>query len=454
MAGTMAREIAVRRDDALAPVATPHEALASIRAYLRGGAIIGAALVLGLGGLAYGTQISGAVIGAGQIVIESEVKKVQHQTGGTVGELLVKEGARVEAGDLLLRLDDVVLRSNLGVIQSNLDEMAARQARLEAERDGIGAITFPPELRARAGEDPQIAKLITGEQRVFDLRREARNGQRAQLKERIIQLHKEMDGLRAQIEANKQEVVLMGKELESVRDLWRKNLVPISRVTAIERDSVRTSGEGGRLVSSLAAAGGKVSETELQILQIDQDLRSEVAKELREIQAKVAELRERRIAAEDQLRKTDLRAPQGGIVHQLQVHVKGEVLPAGEPVMMIVPNQDALAVEVRVAPTDIDQVHVGQASTLRFPSFNARTTPEISATVYRVSADSETDKRTGASFFSVRIALEQNELDKLGTTKLVPGMPVEAFIQTEQRSMLSYLLKPVSDQMARAFREK
>ena len=450
----MGGDIVVRETAQLEPLASSREALESIRSYLRAGVAIGVALVGGLGGLAYGTQISGAVIGLGQIVIESEVKKIQHQSGGTVGELLVKEGSRVAAGDVLLRLDDVVLRSNLGVIQTNLDEMSARQARLEAERDGLSAIAFPDELREQGKSEPRIEKLMTSEKRVFDLRSEARAGQRSQLRERISQLHKEMEGLKAQIAANKQEVVLMGKELESVRDLWRKNLVPISRVTAIERDSVRTGGDGGRLVSALASSSGKVSEIELQILQIDQDLRSEVAKELREIQARFSELRERRIAAEDQLRKTDLRAPQSGIVHQLQVHVKGEVLPPNEPVMMIVPNQDALAVDVRVAPTDIDQVHVGQASTLRFPSFNARTTPEIDAMVHRVSADAETDKRTGVSFFNVRIALAQSEIDKLGRAKLVPGMPVEAFIQTEQRSMLSYLLKPVTDQMSRAFREK
>lgn len=450
----MGRDIVVRETAQLEPSASSSAALASIRGYLQAGVAIGVALVCGLGGLAYGTQISGAVIGLGQIVIESEVKKIQHQSGGTVGELLVKEGSRVAAGDVLLRLDDVVLRSNLGVIQTSLDEMAARQARLEAERDGLSAIAFPDELREQSRSEPRIERLLTSEQRVFDLRGEARNGQRSQLRERISQLHKEMEGLNAQIAANKQEVVLMGKELESVRDLWRKNLVPISRVTAIERDSVRIGGDGGRLVSALASAGGKVSEIELQILQIDQDLRSEVAKELREIQARFSEFFERRIAAEDQLRKTDLRAPQSGIVHQLQVHVKGEVLPSNEPVMMIVPNQDALAVDVRVAPTDIDQVHVGQASTLRFPSFSARTTPEIDGIVYRVSADAETDKRTGVSFFNVRIALAQSEIDKLGRAKLVPGMPVEAFIQTEQRSMLSYLLKPVSDQMSRAFREK
>lgn len=435
-------------------VSSPKQALASIRNYLRIGLAIAAALVFGLGGLAYGTQIAGAVIAGGQIVIESEIKKIQHQIGGTVGQLRVKEGDKVRAGDLLLKLDDTVLRSNLGVIQSNLDEMAARQARLEAERDGQGRVVFPEDLLSRGSADSRIAKLIDGERRVFELRRDARNGQRAQLGERIAQLRKEMEGLNAQIAANKQEVVLMAKELESVRELWRKNLVPVSRVTAIERDSVRTTGEGGRLVSSLASAGGRISETELQILQIDQDLRSEVAKELREIQARSAEQSERRIAAEDALGKTDLRAPQDGVVHQLQVHVRGEVVAPGEAVMTIVPSHDVLAAEVRVAPADIDQVRVGQFGTLRFPAFNVRTTPEINAKVYRVSADAETDKRTGASYYSVRIALDPDEVERLGRVKLVPGMPVEAFIQTGERTILSYLLKPVSDQMMRAFREK
>jgi HlyD family secretion protein len=427
--------------------------IASIRAHARLGLALCAFLFLGVGGWAYTTELAGAVIASGQVVIESNVKKIQHQQGGTVGTLLVHEGSVVKAGDILLKLDDTVTRSNLAIIMSNLSELTARRARLEAERDGSDHITFPDFLTSRL-PDPEIAKLIASETRVFDLRKVARQSQKAQLSERIAQLHKEIEGMQAQISANAKEVVLMGKELEGVRELWRKNLVPISRVTALERDAVRMQGEGGRLASTVAEATVKISETELQILQVDRDMRSDVAKELSEISAKIAELKERRVAAEDLLSKIDLRAPQDGIVHQLQIHVKGEVIAPGDPVMMIVPDDDSLAVEVKVSPADIDSVHVGQAAALRFTAFNVRTTPEVDGQVYRVSADSETDKRTGTSYYVVRISFSTADLSKLDGRKLVPGMPVEAFIKTDPRTVLSYLMKPISDQMMRAFREK
>jgi HlyD family secretion protein len=245
---------------------------------------------------------------------------------------------------------------------------------------------------------------------------------------------------------------LIAQELEGVRDLWRKNLVPIHRVTALERDAARLEGERGHLIAATAQSKGKISENELQIIQIDQDLRSEVAKELREVQAKIVELVERKVAADDQLKRIDVRAPQDGIVHQLNVHTVGGVVTAGEAMMLIVPEADALTVEAKLAPQDIDQVHPGQTAVLRFSTFNQRTTPELNGTVSRVSADLTTDQRTGTSHYTVRISIPEHEVARLSGLKLLPGMPLEAFIQTGERTVLSYLTKPFTDQAARAFR--
>ena len=425
----------------------------SIRNHLRLGLALSAFLVFGVGGWAATTRLSGAVIAPGQLVVESNVKKVQHPTGGIIGELRVQNGSQVKAGDIVARLDETVTRANLAIVISNLNELRARQARLEAERDGIQSITFAPELVAQAGE-PEIGRLLTGERRLFETRRISRQGQKAQLNERIGQLKEQIQGLSEQIGAKKREVELIKQELEGVRNLWRQNLIPIQRVTALERDAARLEGERGALISSIAQVKGRITETELQVLQIDQDLRTEVGKELAEVRGKLSELVERRVAAEDQLRRIDIRAPQDGTVHQLSVHTIGGVITPGEPIMLIVPHGDALTVEVRVMPQEIDQLRLGQNAILRFPAFNQQTTPELNGEVYRVSADVEVEPKTGASFYTARIALTAEEVNRLGGMRLVPGMPVEAFIQTGERTVISYLTKPMTDQMMKAFREK
>jgi HlyD family secretion protein len=292
-----------------------------------------------------------------------------------------------------------------------------------------------------------------GEQTLFKLRHEAREGLRAQLKERIGQLHEQITGLEEQTDAKADEIKLIQNELTGVRELWRKNLVPINRVTQLEREATRLKGERGQLIASVAQAKGRISETELQIIQIDQDLRSEVAKELGEIQAKSAELIEKRVAAKDQLMRIDIRAPQAGIVHQMSAHTVGGVIAGGDPIMLIVPENDQLAIEARVAPRDIDQLVIGQDSVIRLSAFNRRTTPELKGTVSRVAADLIQDQNADTSYYTARITVDRNELKRLDGLKLVPGMPVEAFIQTGQRTALSYLVKPLSDQVKRVFRE-
>jgi HlyD family secretion protein len=426
----------------------------AMRRALLGGAFVTATLTLGIGGWAATTDIVGAVVAAGSLVVETNVKKVQHPTGGVVGEVRVRDGDRVRAGDVLVRLDDTQTRAGLAIVTKSLDEFAARQAREEAERDEADYVRFPDDLLARRA-DPEVQLLIAGEQRLFELRRSARLGQAAQLRERIAQLREQIQGIEDQVEAKAREIRLINEELIGVRELWGKNLVQITRVTALERDAARLEGERGALVSNIAQTRGKITETELQILQIGQDLRSEVSRDLAEIRARISEFVEKKIAAEDQLRRMDIRAPQDGIVHQLTAHTVGGVISAqGDPIMLIVPETDALSAEVRIAPQDIDQVRIGQSAVMRFPAFNQRTTPELLGEVTRISADVTQDPKTGATFYTLRINAPESEIARLEGLRLLPGMPVESFIQTGERKVLSYLTKPLSDQIAKAWREK
>ena len=426
----------------------------SIRRHMAAGIVVVLLLAGGVGGWAATTQIAGALIAPGSIVVDSHVKKVQHPTGGVVGKLNVQDGDRVKAGEVLVQLDATVPKANLAVVEKGLAELEARKARLEAERDGEDHVTFPKALLVRA-DDPTVANAMTNEQKLFQLRRTARLGQKAQLQQRVGQLKDEITGLNAQLDAKKREIDLIGQELEGVRSLYKKNLVPITRVTALERDGARLDGERGQLLASVAQTRGKVSETELQIIQIDQDLASQVAKDLREVDAKYGEFVERQVTAEDQLKRIYIRAPQNGIVLQSNVHTVGGVITPGETIMLIVPETDKLMVEAKVNPRDIDQVQVGQDTMLRFPEFNTRTTPEVKGSVMQISADTTTDQRTGQSYYTVRIAMPVKEVERLGKgVRLIPGMPVEAFVQTGERTVISYLTKPLADQFMRAFREK
>jgi HlyD family secretion protein len=378
---------------------------------------------------------------------------VQHPTGGVVGEVRVRDGDRVKAGDTLVRLDETVTRANLAIVHKGLIELYARKARLAAERDGTETVTTPKDLADKTG-DADVQEALGSERKLFELRRTARLGQKQQLRQRIAQLQEEIRGLEAQQAAKTKETELIEQELVGMRELWKKNLIPIDKLTALERETARLQGERGQLIASAAQAKGKIAETELQVLQVDQDLSSDVAKELRETDGKIGEYVERKVAAEDQLKRTDIRAPQDGVVFQSTANTVGGVVAAGDPIMLIVPETDTLLVEAKVDPKDIDKVQFGQPVLLRFSAFDIRTTPEINGTVARVAADTSADQRTGQTYYVVRIAMTPDEIARLGNVRLTPGMPVEAFIQTGQRTMLSYLIKPLHDQFMRAFRER
>jgi HlyD family secretion protein len=424
--------------------------------------LVGFAIVVlllgGVGGWATTTQLAGAVIAPGTIVVESSIKKVQHPTGGVVGEILVKEGDTVDEGQVVLRLDDTVTRSTLGAVRSQLDELLTREARLLAERDEADALTFPAALASRR-DDVAVATAFAGEQRLFESRRTARTGQRAQLRERIVQINEEIGGLSAQQAAKENEIELIGKELIGVAELYQRNLVSISRYMLLQRDQTKLQGERGQLIAEIARARGKISETELQIIQLDQDFRTEVLKDLRDAQGKIAELKEKVTAAEDQLKRIDLRAPQAGIVHQLTVHTVGGVISNGETIMQIVPRADELVLEAKVTPSDVDQVAPGARVVVRIMAGNQRTTPDLNGVLRRVSADLTREQQSGSNgqpppaYYTVRIALPADEVARLTDIRLIPGMPAEAFIQTHERTPLQYLLKPLREQIARTFRE-
>lgn len=442
--------------------AAPASPFKEVRAYIVFGIAVVVTLLGGLGVWAASIDLAGAVLAAGNVVVDSSVKKVQHPTGGVVGAIEVTEGQHVEAGDLLVRLDETVTRANLQMVVKQLDEIAVRQARLRAEQDNRTGIEYPADILARRNE-PVLAEIMASETALFDNRRAAREGLKSQLRERIAQLREEIDGLIAQQTSRRQEHDFAKAELEGLEKLEGKNLVSTPRITAARRSVAQLEGDIAQVAAATAQAKGKISEIELQILQLDQDLKTEVGKELRDQQGREAELSERRVAAEDQLKRIEIRAPQSGTVHQLSVHTVGGVITPSEPVMLIVPNADRLVIDAKVAPQDIDQVKVGQLAHVRFPAFNQRTTPDMTATVTRVSADLMMDQSRpsngaapadGIPYYSIRLALTEDAQAKLGELKLIPGMPAEIHITTGERTALTYFTKPLSDQFARAFRER
>ncbi len=409
-------------------------------------------LVVCLGGMAATITLSGAVVTSGRLVVASYPKPVQHLKGGTVAALFVANGDGVKANQLLIRLDDTQTRANLGIVETRLKELKVRAVRLLAEESGTSALAFPPALSEAAAHDPEMARLIDGETRLFEARRLSQTRRKDQLDQRIAQLGQQIEGLNAQIEGKRKEAALVDKEASGVGQLVGQQLLSVTRLHDLQSQSARLEGELGGLLSSVAEAKGKITETELQRLQVDDDVKSQSASDLREAQSQIAEYEERAIAARDDLAHIEIRAPQDGIVQDLTVHTSGAVISPGTPIMTIVPVQDNLLAEVRIAPQDIDQIYEGQTATMRFSAFNQRTTPEIDGRVVQISPDLTIDQKTGTGFYLVRVAPEASEIPKLGAVKLLPGMPVEAFVKTGDRTILSYLMKPATDQIARAFR--
>jgi HlyD family secretion protein len=424
----------------------------SLSRHLRLG-MISLVVLLG-GGLAWAicTDLSSAVIASGSLAVEGSVKKIQHPTGGVVAELLVKEGQQVAAGDVLLRLDATLPAASQAIVSKSLNQAWARQARLEAERDNANEVTVPKELLMRMSADEARA-VMASEQQLFLDRRASREGQKKQLRERIRQLNDTIVGHDLQQQSKTEEIELIDKEYQAVKKLFDKGMMTLDRVNALARGMTRLRGERGQLMAAIAEARGKIAETDLQRLQVDQTFRSEVSEELRDLLARQGELVEREISAKDQLKRIDITSPIAGRVQQLTVHTVGGVISPAEGLMQIVPADDELLVEAKISSQDIDQVSLGQDAILRLSAFNRSTTPELSGTVVRLSADLIQDERTGVGFYRAGIRIPRSEMAKLQGLALVPGMPVESMIKTGSRSVMSYLLKPISDHAQRAFRE-
>jgi HlyD family secretion protein len=417
----------------------------------RGLRVLILAVVLGGGWLVF-VPLAGAVVVPGNLVVQSNVKQIQHPTGGVIAEIAVQNGSRVAAGDLLVRLDATQAQASLQVVTKQLDEIRARMARLTAERDGLDTIEFPPELQARANDD-DVKKTLASEVSLFKARSGARQSQKDLLQSQVAQLTQQITGLEAQLDAKAKQLDLIHGELPGVQDLYDKHLVPVSRLTSLQRESAQNDGERGQLTSAIAETRSKIDASQLQVVRIDQDFRSEVVKDLNEAQAKEAELAQHGIAARDQLDRIEIHAPVSGLVNQLSVHTIGGVIKAGETVMEIVPDTDDLQIEARVQPKDIDHVRTGQKAFVRFSAFNQRTTPQLNGTVSYVSADTGHDQQSNAPYFTVRVVLPEDERRRLNGQQLVPGMPTEVFMQTGSRTMMNYLFEPITDQLRRAFVE-
>jgi HlyD family secretion protein len=415
---------------------------------------MGLALFMGTVGVwAVAAPMTGAVIASATFVSEHRVRRVQHPTGGVVSALHVREGVRVNAGDVLMRLDETVARTSLQIVSWQLDEALARAARLAAERDRAPAVEFPAALTARA-EEPEMRRLLAAEARILAARAATRDGARAQLIKRLGQLRSEIEALGIQERGKAREAALNARELEAVRPLFQRKLVPLTRLSVLEREAAQLETSRGALQAQIAQSEARLAETELQIAQVDDDWQREALRELRETEARIAELAERKAAAEDQHRRLDIRAPVDGVVHQLAVNSVGAVLNPAEPVLTLVPVSEDLHLEARVQPSDYDQIHLGQSAKVRIHAFDPRTTRELVGTVARVASDTTRDSPQGPAYYAVRISLQPEQLALIAPHRITSGMQADVFITTSARTPLAYLVQPFSNQIARAFRER
>lgn len=418
--------------------------------------IAGIISIVALGGFiawSTATELAGAVVAPGTFIVSSRTKNVQHVSGGIIAKIFVGEDTTVRVGDPLVALDDTQSRANLMIVTKRLDELTARLARLEAERDGLLKIEFPDILLSRINI-ADVRAAITSENRLFSDRSEVRSGQKSQLAQKVFQFEREIEGLKAQEDAFSAGIEVLSSEISSLSRLREKGAIADQRLNVLKTQAATFGGERGEKIAYQAQVGGRIVEANLQLLQIDQELKAEVSREIAEVLAQIGEVVERKVAAQDELDRIVIRSPTNGIVHDLAVHTTGGVIKAGETISKIVPVGDSLLLETKVNVEDIERIEHGQNARIRLIALNRRTTPELHATVKLVAADSSVDERTGSHYFSVQLQVQDAGLLKRIGARVVPGMPGEALIETGTRTPLSYLTKPLSDQLNRAFREE
>lgn len=424
----------------------------SARKHLTIGVLTLLVLVGGFGTWSVMAQITGALITSGQIEVDRNRQVVQHPDGGVVDEIVVGEGDTVLAGDLLLRLDATTLQSELAVVEGQLFEILARRARLEAERDNTALMVFSPVLLE--GATPEIQTLMDGQVRLFEARLETRKSAVEQLTQQRAQIASQMEGISAQQEALSTQRDLIAEELADQQSLLDRGLAQASRVLSLQREEARLLGTVGELTAQRAQAGERMTEIELQILGLSSARREEAITRLRDLQFSELELSERRRTLRRQLERLDIRAPVSGIVYGMQVFAPQSVIRPADPVLFLIPQDRPLVIATQVQAVDVDQIFVGQEVTLRFSAFDQRRTPELQGTVTLVSADVFQNETSGQSYYRAEVELNAGEMGRLpaGMT-LIPGMPVEAFVRTADRSPLDYLIKPLADYFAKAFRD-
>jgi HlyD family secretion protein len=431
----------------------PHgaEPIAALAQTMRKGRFLLGATLLGLIAPLAFVPIQGAVIAPGEITVSTEVKKIAHPRGGTIAQIAVSNGTRVKAGQLLMRLDTNVTEASATMAVETMDQLVARAARLRAERDGLAAIPFPADFMARAAE-PGVAQAIAEERRALALNRATLAGQRAAIQAQIAQAGEAAASYRTQADVYRQQAVLIAEEREATERLWEKRYTTLQRRNELARAAVGLTGNVASAEGQASQLGSKVSELRQQMFVLEQDARRSAGADLSQVEQKLTELRQGKIVADDANDRNTIRAPYSGVVDKLAFTTIGGVVPAGETIMEIVPDHDPLRITARVTPSDVDQVTTGQKVTVRLSAFNSRTTPELNGHVTRVSADRSVDPVHGLAFYVVEVDLDRGELARLGDLQLRAGMPAEAFVQTGWRTLLSYLTKPLTDQLARAFR--
>lgn len=410
-------------------------------------------LVGGLGVWGFTARISGAVITTGTVNVETNRQVVQHPDGGVVGEIFVDESDTVAKGDVLIRLDGRKQRSELTIVEGQLREIAARKARLMAERDSADTIDFSDHLLAEAEVNPEVAAMIKGERTLFEARRETLRQEARLLREQNNQIDQRIAGINAQLRALETQADLVGQELRDQQRLLANQLTQVARVNELKREEANLLGQIGRMEAQMAELRGQAASNDISLLQLDTRRREEAVGTLRDLQFREIELAERKLDLEDTLSRLDIRAPVSGLVYNLQVFAEQSVVRPADPLLYIIPQDQALVVSARVESLNVNDIYVGQEAALRFPGFDQKTTPELFGQVTRVSADVVKDERTGMDYYAAEIMPYPAELAKLGEGRLLPGMPVEAFIQTGERSPIAYLAEPMLGFFNRAFRE-
>ena len=425
----------------------------SVAGPLKLGAVTLLLLVGGFGGWSVLSTLAGAIVASGQIEVDRNRQAIQHPEGGVVAEVLVGEGERVEALQVLVRLDAAELDTELAVVSDRLAEIRARRARLEAERDAATGFAFPDALAALARDDPEIADILDGQQNLFAARADTLARAAEQLRGRITQIDAQMRALEAQQEALDGQIALVADELARRQALLDSGAGTRDPVVRLQQELVQLQGAIGQVAAGQAEAAERIIETELEILQLATERREQAITELREIRVTEQELSERAANLSLRLSRLDLRAPVAGNVHGLTIFGPGAVLRPADPVAFLVPEGRPLVISARVPAIDIDQVHAGQTVTVQFPAFDQRDLPEITGLVSLVSADAFADEASGSSYYRAEILLPEDQIALLGSRRLVPGMPVQAFIRTADRTPLAYLVEPFTFYFSRAFRE-